>query len=99
MICPECKKECSSTDYLPNQEICYKCSYARKSICLQTHKDHGSYCKMCNKEIGVDLSSNRKQRRVYCSETCAKEGQKEMNEQHWTRIMKRNLPRSHTFYS
>lgn len=97
MICPECLKECAVNDFIRGQDICYKCSYAKKVnkkvVCVKTT------CKMCNNEIVKNDLIKKRQRTNYCSEVCALKGHKERNDNYWTRKLRENYPMRHQNYT
>lgn len=89
MYCLECKTEKLVTDFIKNQEICFKCMYRIKTQNIKKLKIKPVlYCKMCNSVISRDEKAKKKQRNVFCSRRCAEKGQKENIRNHWTKQLK-----------
>ncbi len=96
MNCEKCLKECCEKDFMPNQIYCYKCTYEMK--CENQNKDKKKpKCRVCKSEIKFKPNSKTRQRNVFCSEKCAKEGHKEITNNFWTRQIKSVLPVSWKF--
>lgn len=77
-ICTVCNVSKEKSDYINNNDECYKCVYARKIAEL---KESGislgksKSCKMCRNKLP-------NQRWTYCSIDCAKEAKR--RHRHWT---------------
>ena len=99
MICPDCKKACDEKDFIQNQTSCFRCSYAKKKLTDSILKEETLKCKICQKELLLDSNLKKRQRTIYCSDSCAKQGRTEMNSNHWTRKLLRNYKSNSTFYS
>lgn len=100
MICPSCNEKCEASDFLPNQDICFRCMYkAKKLAVIIEKKEKKTFCKMCKKEIVRDEESRKRQRNVYCSQECAKKGHKNTNDNFWTRKFREDNPLNSQFYA
>ena len=99
MICPDCKKECAENDFIMQQESCFRCTYAKKKLVQNQPVKKKCLCRMCEKELIFQEQSTKRQRNVYCSEKCAKKGQRVLNDSHWTRTIKINMPLDPRFSS
>lgn len=88
MICPNCKIDLTQNNFLPNQEICFKCTYKAKTAKKIIPP---KLCRLCKQEILFDENLKKRQRTVFCSEKCALKGQKNKNENHWTRKLRVHL--------
>jgi hypothetical protein len=85
ICCRKCGRECEESDFVNESNDCYKCIYKEKvknSILDKKTK----VCRICNEKCG-------KNRSVYCSDECAKTGEREQKAQHWTMTMNKNLNR------
>lgn len=92
MICDNCKIDRKENDFIKNQKFCYHCEYQKKiekSPIKQTEKDR--FCRQCGKKIERDKGLKKRQRTVFCSLKCAQEGHKELNNNHWTRVVRFNV--------
>ncbi len=100
MICPECKKNLPPTDYVRDQDICYRCSYALKNkITKEVLRKEPSVCKTCGKQIKFLENVKKRQRNVYCSSECASVGHKNINNNYWTRKLRQELKLSPRNYA
>jgi len=89
MICLKCNEPKTESDFIKNQEFCYKCEYRiklKKIQSLETPKKR--ICRFCSKEIIHKRNWKKRQRTIYCSQECAEEGHKKLIYSHWTRHIK-----------
>lgn len=92
MICDNCKIERLERDFLKNQKFCYHCELQKKLEKISENKTEKKVvCRRCGNQIKQDKSLKKRQRSVFCSKECAQEGHKELNNNHWTRIVRFNL--------
>lgn len=88
MICDNCKMERIETDFIKNQKFCYKCEYHKKFENMPKRRiPKPKFCRMCSKEVIQDKALKQKQRTVFCSEECAKEGHRQLTSNYWTKYI------------
>ena len=79
-FCKVCKLSKESTDFILNQEDCYKCVYAQKLKQVKIVKKD-KICKMCAKPLPNE-------RWTYCTVKCAKEAK--LKNRHWTHTFRKD---------
>lgn len=90
MICDRCKLNKPDNDFINNQNICFRCVYNLKTQkTTEKRTAEPMVCRVCNKEIVRKTNLKKRQRSVFCSDECAKQGQKELVRNHWTRKIRR----------
>jgi hypothetical protein len=87
MFCEKCKIDRSDKDFVNNKKLCFRCEYQEKLRKAPQMQDvrRPLFCRMCTKQIAHDESLKKRQRTVFCSLECAQKGQKELNNNYWTR--------------
>ena len=86
MICGSCKKLRLVTDFINNQNFCYRCEYRKKlEIISKKRTQKPKFCRMCGEKIAHIDNLKKRQRNVFCSQKCAKKGHKELINNYWTR--------------
>ena len=89
MICDNCKVDRLVSDFLNNQNICYKCSYRKKTEkTVEKRTEPKLLCRTCGKEFFHQKDLKKRQRTVFCSYECAETGHKKLTENHWTRKLR-----------
>lgn len=86
MICDSCKSERLVSDFINNQNICFRCIYHKKlekSGIIRTDKP--LTCRMCGKQIPHKKNAKKRQKTVFCSYACAEKGHRELNNKYWTK--------------
>lgn len=90
MICDNCKLTRLVTDFINNQKFCFHCVYRIKlEKIMKNPMCKKLFCRICGKKVTHDESLKKRQRSVYCSEICAKEGHKGQLSSHWTRQIRK----------
>lgn len=77
-ICTVCNVSKEKSDYVNNNDECYKCVYARKIVELKERKASQGKSKSCK----ICCNPLPNQRWAYCSTDCAKEAKSQ--HRHWT---------------
>lgn len=87
MLCECCKIDKPDKDFVNNNKLCYRCEYQKKLKKTPKNQDiHRSmFCRICQKQIDYKEGLKKRQRNVFCSFECAKKGQKELNDNYWTK--------------
>ena len=76
MICPQCGENRVDKDFL-GKEICFKCQYQKK---MESDEKKVKTCRICHSPIGLH-------RWVYCSDKCARKGEKALKKDYWTNFL------------
>lgn len=86
MFCVSCKTEKLVTDFINNQNICFRCIYQKKLEKAGIFRTETVlFCRICDKPIPHEKNAKKRQRTVFCSMECAEKGHKDMINKHWTR--------------
>jgi hypothetical protein len=87
MICEKCKIDRGDKDFINNNKLCYRCEYQKKLKKTPKIQDihKPMFCRICKKQIDHKEDLKKRQRTVFCSLECAQKGQKELNNNYWTR--------------
>ncbi len=87
MLCENCKIDRPDKDFVNNNKLCYRCEYQKKLKKTPKNQDieRPMFCRICTKQIAHKKDLKKRQRTVFCSLECAKKGQKELNNNYWTR--------------
>lgn len=85
MICKFCNTERRAKDFMKNQLYCYRCEYHLK-VQKFIHKQRNTnvVCRTCGIELIKQENIHRRQRTIFCSEECAKEGHQNKIDTYWT---------------
>ena len=86
MHCNSCKTDRLVSDFINNDNICYRCVYWEK-LTKNTEKriDKEVFCRTCKTLIITKKDLKKRQRTVFCSCECAAKGHKQQLDNHWTR--------------
>src|SRR5690349_7751347 len=96
MICTDCKQDCHPEDFILGFSKCYKCLYKEKLNRTNEAKIRKkNLCRICQKEVVYKQGLKKRQRNVFCSPECALQGQKEGNDNHWTRKLREKFVWNH----
>jgi hypothetical protein len=86
MICISCEKDQNDKCFINSKNICYHCVYRKKREIVKENKIPKTLtCRLCKKAIYRDNKIKKRQRTVFCSDECARIGQKEKCVSYWTR--------------
>lgn len=86
MICSNCNIDRSVTDFVKNQEFCYRCEYQKKlEKARQKRTRRVAFCRVCGNEVIHKENLKKRQRTVFCSCECAQKGHKELTKNYWCR--------------
>ena len=88
MLCGICKIEKKESDFINSKDVCYKCLYQIKKQ-KPAKKNAPKKCRICHAEIAIPSDSKKRNRTIFCSVECAKEGHRDQIDQHWTRRIRR----------
>ncbi len=88
MICEACNKDFDNKDFLKNKLVCFRCIYRESQKNL---KAPDPKCRQCNQSFKVNPEVKKKQRYIYCSLKCAKEGHLIQTQNHWTKILRKRI--------
>lgn len=91
MICCSCKIDKLVTEFINNENICYKCVYRKKlDNTLEKRANVKNFCRTCGNQIIIKKNLKKRQRTVFCSKECAELGHKHQLTFHWTRQLNSN---------
>ena len=86
MICSNCNIDRLVSDFINNQEYCYRCVFKKKRIkSTETRTPKKLKCRHCEEEIPCKNEAGKRQRSIYCSNECARLGHEKQLNNHWTR--------------
>lgn len=91
MICDSCKLVRLVSDFINNQKFCFHCMYRIKlAKSMKNHISKNQFCRICGVRVIQDINLKKRQRSIYCSLNCAKEGHKKQLNNHWTRTIRKD---------
>ena len=100
MICDECKTDRSDSDFINSKNICYKCLYRIKVENMRKSKSKKTVlCRICGAKVERKKGTKKHERRIFCSNECAKEGHQKQVNSHWTRKLALEKPKKRRNYS
>ena len=89
MICSCCKIDKLITDFINNNNICYKCVYQKKLEKTPKKRTRKQIvCRICGDMVSHQEEVKKRQRTVFCSQECAKKGHQEKTSNYWTRTIR-----------
>lgn len=87
MLCEKCNIDKEEKDFVNNKKLCFRCEYQEKLKKTPKNQDVQCpmICRMCGNKFTHKKDLKKRQRTVFCSLECAQKGQKELNNNYWTR--------------